>query len=146
MENNRPTGEQVKQGNFKDFYKNIFGWKWAYYDQDIDSWLVYTDDPEVPPRIMTRRDKIGVILEPNGPVGDEPKTVGVFEVSDVKELYEAIEQNRGKVLIDGIADANGYSYFAICNDDEGNQFIMIEHKDSNFSQNNVAEILSDISQ
>jgi|GEM_PF-5595105 len=142
METN--SGEDLpRQGAVRQFYADVFDWSWAFFDHEINGWVIYSKDAELPPRIITRRDRIDKILEGTEEADYRGQNIGVFEVESVEKCKEVVKRGNGKVMLEGQVDKTGLSNFAICEDDLGYNFTLVDLHDSTFSSSSVKKILKE---
>jgi predicted enzyme related to lactoylglutathione lyase len=140
-------GEKIPESQepnaVRSFYREVFGWSRASYDTEINGWIIYSEDESVPPRVVTRRDKIGRILEASG-IGDEDEkkgTIATFETTDIAGCCQKIRDNNGAVIAEGPGNPEVSSRFAACQDDRGYQFTLVQLDEPYYDQRAVAEIL-----
>ena len=103
------------------FNQQVFGWQFEViweHDTPADrekTWRVATDSPGEPgiDGWMTRREY------PSQPIG-----VGI-EVASVEEFVARVGKSGGKVLV-GVTPLPGFGCFSVCQDSEGNTFVLLE--------------------
>lgn len=101
----------------KKFYTSVFDWKMEKISlNNVDHYFIFSKDYEQESfgHITKREQKINCIVDYIG-------------VSSIEESFKKIDENNGTVMIPKTA-INGYGWYALCRDSEGNIFGLWEEK------------------
>lgn len=103
----------------KKFYTSVFDWKMEKINlNNVDHYFIFSKDYEQESfgHITKREQKIDCIVDYIG-------------VASIDESFKKIEENNGTIMIPK-TPVNGYGWYALCRDSEGNIFGLWEEKKS----------------
>lgn len=96
----------------KNFYAELFGWKFQRPMEEMEYFLFGTEDLEGKPGARGGLGKRGTA---------DQRIVNYIGVSSVEEYLSKVEKLGGKVLM-GKTAVPGWGYLAVCTDTEDNTF------------------------